>query len=197
MGPRLSLVRHETNLGVGAAIRTGYRRALADRLDVVAVMGGDGQMDPDDLASLVLPVARGLCDYAKGNRFTSGSRPAGMPLVRYLAIGPLATLTSLASGIRTLRDPQSGYTAISFECLRELPLDLLHPGYGYPNHLLILLGAAGKRVVEVPVRAIYGRGDESGIRPWKVAPTLLALLAKGCLLRLRAERARTEQTCRA
>src|SRR5207248_622028 len=55
-------IRHDTNRGVGAAIATGYRRALAmpgGPRDAFVVMAGDGQMDPRDLPALVSPIARG------------------------------------------------------------------------------------------------------------------------------------------
>ena len=70
--PRVELIEHERNLGVGAAILTGYRRALAERIDVTAVMAADAQMDPGDLETLVRPVARKEVDYAKANRLFTG-----------------------------------------------------------------------------------------------------------------------------
>jgi glycosyltransferase involved in cell wall biosynthesis len=69
---RVEVITHERNEGVGAAILTGYGRALADEVDVVCVMAGDNQMDPAELEQLVRPVAGGEVDYAKAN----GSSPA-------------------------------------------------------------------------------------------------------------------------
>jgi glycosyltransferase involved in cell wall biosynthesis len=66
--PRVVVVSHERNRGVGAAIVTGYRAAQED---IVCVMAADNQMDPADLESLVAPVARGELDYAKANRLTT------------------------------------------------------------------------------------------------------------------------------
>ena len=62
--PRIELIRHERNGGVGAAIVTGYLRAVEERIDVTAVMAAANQMNPDELAGLVAPVARGEVDYA-------------------------------------------------------------------------------------------------------------------------------------
>jgi glycosyltransferase involved in cell wall biosynthesis len=182
----LVLIRHERNLGVGAAIRTGYRTALARGAEVIAVMAGDGQMDPDDLERVIAPIARGEADYTKGNRLSAGTKPPRMPLHRYVGVNVLTRLTRIASGYRQLADSQSGYTAISAECLAELPLELLHPTYGYPNHLLILLGAADRRIVDVPVRPVYGEGEVSGLRPLKVAPRLALLLLRGYRWRLQS-----------
>ena len=65
---RVEVLRHERNRGVGAAIVTGYRRALAERVDATAVMAGDNQMDPDELESLALPVVRANTSTAAGPR---------------------------------------------------------------------------------------------------------------------------------
>src|ERR1700722_1749838 len=68
----VEVVRHDRNRGVGAAIVSGYRRALAERIDVTVVMAGDNQMDPAELVAIAGPVARGEVDYAKANRLISG-----------------------------------------------------------------------------------------------------------------------------
>src|SRR3954463_37778 len=82
--PRLEVIVHERNRGVGAAIVTGYKRALAQRIDAIAVMAGDNQMDPDELEALALPVVRDELDYAKANRLFTGSAWKLIPRNRYL-----------------------------------------------------------------------------------------------------------------
>src|SRR3954452_15938596 len=69
---RVEVIPHDRNRGVGAAIVTGYKRALEAGDDVVCVMAADNQMDPADLETLVAPVARGQLDYAKANRLFTG-----------------------------------------------------------------------------------------------------------------------------
>ncbi len=172
--PRVSVLRHPHNRGVGAAITTGYRAAVEQGADVVAVMAGDGQMDPRDLARLVDPLGRGTADYVKGNRFVHPERRR-MPLERRLAGRALAGLTWLATGLR-VSDPQCGYTAITADAVRRLDLDDLWPRYGYPNDLLAQLAAAGLRVAEIPVRPVYA-GERSGVRPWHVL-VIAGLLAR-------------------
>lgn len=161
--PRLRLIRHASNQGVGAAIVTGYRAALAELADVVAVMGGDAQMDPSELQAVVTPVLGGQADYVKGNRFRSAER-RNMPWTRRLAGRVLSAITRLASGL-TVGDCQCGYTAIARHALHALPLDELWPRFGYPNDLLLLASRYGLRVREVTVRPVYA-GEDSGVRPW-------------------------------
>ncbi len=79
---RVELIEHKRNLGVGAAILTGYRRALEERIDVTAVMAADAQMDPADLEQLAAPVARGEVDYAKANRLFTGQAWEVIPRYR-------------------------------------------------------------------------------------------------------------------
>src|SRR5581483_5863571 len=105
--PRISVVAHERNGGVGAAILTGYRRAISERIDVTCVMAADNQMDPDDLVHLVTPVARGEVDYAKANRLVSGQAWDLIPRSRYFGNAVLSLLTKIASGYWHVADSQS------------------------------------------------------------------------------------------
>jgi glycosyltransferase involved in cell wall biosynthesis len=166
----VEVIRHPDNRGVGAAIVTGYRRALAIGADVAAVMAGDGQMHPDDLASVVLPVVRGEADYVKGNRLAYPGAWRTMPPARLAGTAALAWLTRRAAGLDRLSDSQCGFTAASARALHALgpDLDALWPRYGYPNDLLGALARRGLRVGEAVVRPVY-RGEASGLRPWHLA----------------------------
>lgn len=169
---RLRVLRHATNRGVGAAIVTGYRAAVAEHADVVAVMAGDAQMDPTDLPSVLWPVVAGRADYVKGNRFRSRER-RNMPWLRRVAGKVLSLATRLASGL-DVDDCQCGFTAVSRQALSLLPLDELWTGFGYPNDLLMLAAQRGLRVGEVTVRPVYA-DEQSGVRPWHAALILLLL----------------------
>lgn len=182
--PRLLLIRHECNQGVGKAIVSGYLRARDERLDVVAVMAGDAQMDPNDLLTVVAPVARGEVDYAKGNRLFRGESWRIIPRYRYLGNAALSLFTKIASGYWHIGDSQCGYTAISLAALEDLPLAEIYPRYGMPNDLLIKLNMQNFRVRDVSVRPVYHEGGKSGIRLSKVIPRITALLVRGFLHRL-------------
>ncbi|HET9674269.1 MAG TPA: glycosyltransferase family 2 protein [Gaiellaceae bacterium] len=182
---RVELIRHDRNQGVGAAIVTGYKRARDEGVDVTAVMAADNQMDPDDLATLVAPVARGDVDYAKANRLFTGQAWELIPRYRYLGNAVLSLLTKIASGYWHVADSQTGYTAISTRYLELLDLDRIYQRYGFPNDMLVHLNVWNARVRDFPSRPIYNVGERSGIRLRKVVPRISWLLVKGFFWRMR------------
>lgn len=179
--PRVELLRHPENRGVGAAIASGYAQALRQKADIVAVMGADGQMAPDELAPLVEAIACGEADYAKGNRFMGGGAFRAMPLMRYLGNIALSLATRAITGYR-LFDSQCGFTAISAETLRRLPLGELYPRYGVPNDILARLANLGARVCERPVTPLYPP-RHTHMNLWKIPFTLGPLLLRLALRR--------------
>lgn len=187
-GARTSVLRHERSRGVGAAIATGYRHALAlagTPRDVFVVMAGDAQMDPRDLEALVRPVVDGDADYAKGNRFAWPGARSMIPRGRWLGGHVFSALTRAALAI-SIDDSQCGYTAIARDACARLDLGDLYPRYGYPNDLLGQLVARGLRVRDVVVRPVYA-GEKSGIGLRHV-PHIGLLVVRAWLRRRRAGR---------
>jgi hypothetical protein len=148
-------------------------------------MAADNQMDPEDLETLCLPVARGDVDYAKANRLFTGQAWQLIPRYRYLGNAVLSLFTKIASGYWHVADSQSGYTAISRPYLELLDLDRIYKRYGFPNDMLVHLNVWNARVRDYPSRPIYGVGERSGIRLRKVVPAISWLLTKGFFWRMR------------
>lgn len=182
--PKVKAIHHKNNGGVGAAISTGYLWAREHRIDVTAVMAGDGQMDPEDLPAIITPVITGEVDYTKGNRLVTGEAWKTIPRVRYLGNSALTFLTKIASGYWHVTDSQSGYTAISLKALETIPVEDIYPRYGMPNDLLVTLNIYGFQVMDVPIRPIYGIGEKSGIRIRTVIFTLSFLMVRLFLRRM-------------
>ncbi|WP_252698513.1 glycosyltransferase family 2 protein [Natronosalvus vescus] len=176
-------IRHAENRGVGGAIKTGYEHALADGMDVTAVMAGDAQMDPDQLDRLLDPVVDGTAAYAKGNRLAGRDDYASMSRWRLFGNLTLTFLTKVASGYWEMMDPQNGYTAISREALEAVDLETLYEAYGFANDLLVELNTAGFRVADVSMPAVYG-DEQSHIEYRTFVPRLSKLLLTGFLRRL-------------
>lgn len=174
---RVAVIRHEVNRGVGAAIVTGYRRCLADDIDIAAVMAGDNQMEPAWLPAVLDPVLEGLAEYSKGTRLTDAAHLNGMSPWRRLGNFTLRWLTVIASGNRGVTDPQHGYAAISREALGRLNLDRVYPYYGYCNDLVVRLSARGERIVEIPLPSMY-HGEVSKIRYSRYIPKVSCLLLR-------------------
>jgi glycosyltransferase involved in cell wall biosynthesis len=181
---KIVLIEHQTNQGVGGAIVSGYKWARDNNFEVTAVMAGDGQMDPDDLTSIIDPVVNGSFDYSKGNRLFYGDAWQMMPHYRYLGNSFLSLCTKIASGYWHIADSQGGYTAISHIALKRLKLDGIYKDYGMPNDLLINLNLFDFPVQDVHVKPVYNIGEKSGIKLIKVIPRISWLLFKGFWKRL-------------
>lgn len=173
--PRIDLVRHEENRGVGAAIVTGYLRAIELGAEMLVVMAGDDQMDPEDLPRLLEPVRTGAADYTKGNRFLHQERRR-MPILRRLGGMMLSLATRQATGLH-ISDSQCGFTALRATVARRLPLTSLWPRFGYPNDLLGMLAARNKVVKDVVVRPVYA-DERSGIRAWHLLIVLFVIFRR-------------------
>lgn len=154
--PRLVLIRHKQNRGVGGAMISGYRKALELGAEIVVKMDGDGQMDPSYLPSLIIPLVEGKADYTKGNRFHDFTALSQMPRVRQIGNIALSFLSKLATGYWTIFDPTNGYVAIRATVLRMIPLETIDPGYYFEISMLGALYLLGARVLDVPIPARYG-----------------------------------------
>lgn len=175
---RLKVIHHEKNQGCGRARSNGYLWCRESDLDIVVGMDADGQMDPDDISSLLDPIVEGRSDYTKGNRLVTGEAWEKIPHVRYLGNSALTFLTKIASGYWHVTDSQSGFNAITVDALRLLPIDKLYPVYGWPNDLLVMLNIYGMRVMDVPIKPIYGVGEKSGIKIGRVVFSLSRLISR-------------------
>ena len=153
--PRVHVLRHETNQGVGGAVITGYREALSDGADIVVKIDGDGQMDPV-LPRFVKPIAEGYADYTKGNRFFDIDSVRVMPAVRLLGNAGLSFMSKLSTGYWDIFDPTNGYTAIHRGVLAALPLGKISSRYFFESDMLFRLGTLRAKVLDIPMAAVYG-----------------------------------------
>jgi glycosyltransferase involved in cell wall biosynthesis len=152
----VTVLRHDRNRGVGAAMVTGYRAALAAGHAIVVKMDGDGQMDPDELPALLAPLLRGEADYAKGNRFFDIYTLSFMPRTRLIGNACLSFVTKLSSGYWDVMDPTNGYIAIHRAALSRLPLDRMDCGYFFESDMLFRLSTIRAVVRDVPMKPRYG-----------------------------------------
>jgi len=145
------VIRHDRNMGYGAAIRSLLYKARELGADVMVTLDGDGQHNPDQIPSLLHPILKGEADVVVGSRFmgkgdeTSGYRAAG--------VRAITGLTDRVSGLG-LSDAQCGFRAYSRRALEAItPSEM---GMGVSTEILIKAADLGLRVVEVPVSVRYG-----------------------------------------
>jgi len=181
--PRVVLIRHAENQGLGGALVSGYKRALSLHADLVVVMAGDDQMDPRYLPDLLEPLCDGRAEATKGNRFYSWSSLRAMPKHRVFGSLILTWLTRIASGHRHLADSQNGYVAFTAATLEKVRLGSLSHGYSVENAMLIELGRVHARVIDVPIPARYG-SETSKMRLLRDGPAILGTILTGVAQRI-------------
>ncbi len=181
---RIILINQLKNKGVGAAIARGYKWAKDHGIDCTAVMAGDGQMDPDELKSICMPVVNEDVDYVKGNRLIHRSSWFVIPKTRFFGNSILSILTKMASGYWHVSDTQTGYTAISKKALNSFPIYKIYKSYGMPNDMLVKLNIAFCTLKEVEIKPIYNVGEKSKMKIFKVIPRVSFLLLRLFIKRL-------------
>lgn len=162
LDPRIMVVHHEENRGVGGAMVTGFRTALDAGADVIVKVDGDGQMPLWLVPLLVQPLIAGEADYTKGNRFRDFAAIRRMPLLRRLGNVALSFLAKAATGYWQCFDPTNGFIAIRADVLSQLPLSRIDPTYFFETSMLSHLYVLGAVVKEVPMPARYA-GEPSSL----------------------------------
>ena len=169
---RVRVIFHEQNQGVGGAIVTAYKAAIAEGIDIVVKVDGDGQMDPALIPHFTRPIERGRADYTKGNRFYRPESLKGMPPIRLFGNAALSFINKLSTGYWSIMDPTNGYTAIHTSVLREMPLHKLEKRYFFETDMLYHLNTMRAVVHDVPMDAVYA-DEESSLKVSKVLPEFI------------------------
>jgi glycosyltransferase involved in cell wall biosynthesis len=176
---RVHLIGLQVNSGVGAAIARGHLYARDLNLDVVAVMAGDGQMDPQILSKIIWPVVMDEVDFTKTNRLFDANSTVDIPRHRFIGNFILSLFTKIASGYWKISDAQSGYTAIGKKGLEQISWEKMYPRYGQPNDLLISLNILDLRVADIYTPPRYNVGEKSKMKIRRVLFTIPRILWSG------------------
>jgi glycosyltransferase involved in cell wall biosynthesis len=161
--PRVQVIFHATNLGVGGAVKTGYKRALEIGSDIIVKIDGDGQMDTTKIGELISPIRSGVADYTKGNRFFNVEAVKAMPKIRIFGNLGLSFLTKFSSGYWRIFDPANGFTAIGKDKLQSIPLHKVDNSYFFESDILFRLNLVDAVVRDIPMPAIY-QNEKSNLR---------------------------------
>jgi glycosyltransferase involved in cell wall biosynthesis len=152
-----TVVRHETNRGKGAALKTGFEEALKRDVDGVITMDADGQHDPKEIPNLVS--AGSDADIVIGSRM---HMVGGMPRIRIWTNVNTSRVVCRMAG-QEIPDSQSGYRFIRSEVLRRVKVRSNR--YDMETEILIRAGRQGFKIVSVPIESIY-LGGKSYINPF-------------------------------
>ncbi len=161
-----SVIRMPVNLGVGAALRCGYRWAVARGFTVVVQVDGDGQHRPESVASLVEALDSLDADLVIGSRFVDGGSGPAVGIARRVAMRVLARSASRAAG-SPITDATSGFRAVRGELLVAFADSYPREYLGDTVEALVRAGRAGYVVREVPAhmdRRAGGTASAAGVR---------------------------------
>jgi dolichol-phosphate mannosyltransferase len=161
--PRVTVLVNEKNKGVGGAVMTGYKAAMADNMLITVKVDGDGQMDPALIPEFIEPILSGEADYTKGNRFYNLEEIHQMPKIRLIGNAVLSLMNKLSSGYWDVFDPTNGYTAIHVDVLRKMPFAKISERYFFESDMLFRLNTLRAKVVDIPMDAHYG-SEESHLK---------------------------------
>lgn len=165
------------NLGVGGALRCGFRWALAHGYDAVVQVDADAQHDPGEIGSLLSRMRDSGADMVIGSRFVAGAGTYAVHGTRRFAMSLLARRAARATGTY-VADSTSGFRAIRRPLLDRFAADYPVEYLGDTVEALIEAGRAGAHIVEHPISVApraHGRGS-AGVAAsvWYVARVLLA-----------------------
>ena len=180
---KVVFVKRRVNSGVGAAVISGYKKALELDIDIVVKIDGDGQMNNNYIPSLILPLIQGKVDYTKGNRFRDFKALRDMPKVRLFGNSILSFLSKVSSGYWSIMDPTNGFTAISKETIESLDLDQVSERYFFESDMLINLNINNKVVKDISMPAQYGE-EESSLNVKRVIYQFPPKILKGFFKRI-------------
>jgi glycosyltransferase involved in cell wall biosynthesis len=148
----VAVVRHETNLGYGAALQSLFKEAKGLNVDVLVTLDADGQHDPAQIPQLVKPIEDGVAEVVLGSRFMDHNGTADMPAYRQFGV---KVITKLANGIgkNGVSDSQSGFRAYSKHALERLTMQ--ENGMSASIEILRAISKNGLKVCEVPISCKY------------------------------------------
>lgn len=163
LDPRVTVLRHPKNQGVGGAVLTGYQAAIENNDDIIVKVDGDGQMDPSFIPKLIAPIISNEADYTKANRFYNLEFIESMPLIRKIGNALLSFLSKFSTGYWDIFDPTNGFTAIHSKVAQELDFNKIAKRYFFETDMLFRLNIIRAVVRDIPCRAYYGT-EESHLK---------------------------------
>jgi glycosyltransferase involved in cell wall biosynthesis len=181
--PKIKVVHHSKNQGVGGAMLTGFKEALTQNHDAVIKIDGDGQMDVAFFDKLLTAVFEEKYHFAKGNRFSDLKLLKTMPAIRRIGNLGMSFLIKMSSGYWNIFDPTNGYFCIDKAVLQKIDLERLSKRFFFESSLLIELYYTGAKIKDIPMPALYA-DEKSNLSVWKTLFSFPPKLIKAFLRRI-------------
>ncbi|HEX9118098.1 MAG TPA: glycosyltransferase family 2 protein [Anaerolineae bacterium] len=144
------VIVHEVNQGKARALATGFAHALALGADIVVILDGDGQHNPNEIPLVIAPIQEGVADMVIGSRF-QGTK-SKIPVWRQFGQHGLTFVTNVASGVSST-DSQSGFRAFRREALSTFNISA--HGFSVESEMQFWAREQELRVAEAPISVIY------------------------------------------
>lgn len=153
----LTVLRNATNQGYGGNQKLGYRYAVMEGYDFVALVHGDGQYAPEELPRLLEPLVGGTADAVFGSRMMvrGAARQGGMPFYKLVGNTILSRTQNALAGAR-LSEWHSGYRIYRVSQLEAIRFTANSDDFSFDSQIILQLVSAGARIVELPIPTFYG-----------------------------------------
>jgi len=171
----LVVLKHEKNLGYGAAEKTLLNYALKEGAEVAILLHSDGQYSPEKIPDLIKPFDNNQADIVQGSRMMGdGALKGGMPLYKFVSNKALTFIENLSFGMK-MAEFHSGYMLYARKALLEIPFNKLSNSFDFDLEMLVMAKIKGLRIVEVSIPTIYA-GETSHLNPVKYGFDVLAVV---------------------
>lgn len=155
-------------------LKSGYRQAIEDGMNIIVKIDGDGQMDPKLIPLFIRPILAGEVDYSKGNRFYDLEKIRSMPTIRIFGNAVLSMVAKFSTGYWNIFDITNGYTAIHTKVLKKIPLSKISDRYFFETDMLFRLNTIRASAIDIPMDAVYGN-EKSNL---KISSILVDFISK-------------------
>lgn len=154
---KITVLRTPENQGYGGNQKLGYRYAIDNGFDIVALVHGDGQYAPEELPALLDPLLRGEADAVFGSRMIdkNAARRGGMPLYKWIGNHVLTAFQNRVLGTN-LSEFHSGYRLYSTKALAQVPFEKNTNDFHFDTEIIVQLVLKNLRIVELPIPTFYG-----------------------------------------
>src|SRR3954466_5638701 len=154
---KITILRTPSNQGYGGNQKLGYRYAIDNGFDIVALVHGDGQYAPEKLPALIAPLVRDKADAVFGSRMIDkrAAREGGMPAYKWIGNQVLTRFQKAMLGAK-ISEFHSGYRLYSTEALAQIPFEKNTNDFHFDTEIIIQFVLKKLRIAELPIPTFYG-----------------------------------------